>query len=63
MTIMQDMEKEYILQGFDDLSGIGERKSLSLETGFVLDRMTTLWICLDEVWITKRSSNLPTLVC
>ena len=35
----------------------------SLETGFALDRMTTLWICLDEVWITKRSSNLPTLVC
>ena len=28
MTIMQDMEKEYILQGFDDLTGIGERKSL-----------------------------------
>ena len=35
----------------------------SLGTGFALDRMTTLWICLDEVWISRRFSNLPTLVC
>ena len=35
----------------------------SLGTGFVLDKMATLWICLDDVWISRRSSSLPTLVC